>query len=225
MASTAPNDDDTASTSVYEDATDSSPRPTTTILEPAVQEKTPHVCQRDLSLSPILAELRTLSSAIIEKDKPIISQAIWTAILQVIAVILAILFGVFSILAYMIAEKANNLSEKSNLLALLSYCQSDASQGGANNTAAVACERVQAAAAAQIASLATTLIPPPPPTSTSSLGATINNHDRIALGVGVTIRLFAGISGVWLFSYRIFQAKQLRSRQFQSRLDRNTGEW
>ena len=70
------------------------------------------------------------------EERPIKSQYIWVAILQTVGVIAAIVFGVFAVLAYVVARDANtlatnaielsstsnDLSDIANRLALLAYC-------------------------------------------------------------------------------------------------------
>jgi hypothetical protein len=52
-------------------------------------------------------------------------QFIWGAILQAIAVVVGVLFGVFTILAYKANETANSQSLAANQLALLGLCLSN----------------------------------------------------------------------------------------------------
>ena len=72
-------------------------------------------------------------------DRPIKTQFIWNTVLQICGLIAAFLFGVFSILAYLIAHEGNSISSyaaklsqiankesfTANQFALLAYCQSN----------------------------------------------------------------------------------------------------
>jgi hypothetical protein len=72
-------------------------------------------------------------------DRPIKTQFIWNTVLQICGLIAAFLFGVFSILAYLIAHEGNSISSyaaklsqiankesfTANQFALLTYCQSN----------------------------------------------------------------------------------------------------
>jgi hypothetical protein len=57
------------------------------------------------------------------------TEFISNAILQLVALVIGVLFGVFSILAYSITQTANKLSLAANQIALLSLCLSSNSVG------------------------------------------------------------------------------------------------
>jgi hypothetical protein len=49
-------------------------------------------------------------------------QFLWNAFLQITGIVFVIVFGVFSVMAYKIGEKANTQASEANQLALLSLC-------------------------------------------------------------------------------------------------------
>lgn len=50
---------------------------------------------------------------------------IWNAVLQSVAIIFGVVFGTFSVLAYLVGETANKQSVEANQLSLLSLCLSN----------------------------------------------------------------------------------------------------
>ncbi|MCJ1320734.1 hypothetical protein MMC15_006075 [Xylographa vitiligo] len=74
---------------------------------------------------PQLALLQSIRDRIgPEKEETTKTQFVWNAILQALGVIIGILFGVFSILSYVVSETANGQSLAANQLALLALCLS-----------------------------------------------------------------------------------------------------
>jgi hypothetical protein len=50
------------------------------------------------------------------------AQFLWNAFLQIMGIVFVIIFGVFSVMAYKIGERANTQASEANQLALLSLC-------------------------------------------------------------------------------------------------------
>jgi len=107
----------------------------------------------------LLAELQAINDTLSQNCIPIKSQEIWNFLLQFFGILAAIIFGVFSILAWIDANKANsiasgalNLAIEANTLALLAYCLSS----NDTDTAGV-CLKVRSGAAAYITSILTSL--------------------------------------------------------------------
>ncbi|KAI9639983.1 hypothetical protein NHQ30_011652 [Ciborinia camelliae] len=96
---------------------------------------------------------------------------IWNAVLQSIAIIFAVVFGTFSVLAYLVGETANKQSIEANQLSLLSLCLSNSDPNAKN-----ACAGLYQQPSEPLASLASavfgTALPSatttPTPTSTTT---------------------------------------------------------
>ena len=80
----------------------------------------------------LLSELRSINVSLSATNAPIKSQELYYLLLQFFGVIAATAFGVFSILAWTVANKSNAISTsalsvslQSNQLALLAYCLSE----------------------------------------------------------------------------------------------------
>jgi hypothetical protein len=88
---------------------------------------------------PLSREVQRSMSLKLVDDRPIKTQFIWNTVLQICGLFAAFLFGVFSILAYLIAHEGNSISSyaaklsqiankesfTANQFALLAYCQSN----------------------------------------------------------------------------------------------------
>lgn len=89
---------------------------------------------------PLSKEMQRSMTLKLVGERPIKTQFIWNTILQICGLIAAFLFGVFSILAYLVAHEGNSISSytaklsqiankesfTANQFALLAYCQSNA---------------------------------------------------------------------------------------------------
>ncbi|MCJ1415120.1 hypothetical protein MMC32_001451 [Xylographa parallela] len=80
---------------------------------------------------PQLALLQSIRDRIGPEERETTkTQFIWNAILQAFALVVGILFGVFSILSYVVSESANSQSLAANQLALLALCLSSPNADG-----------------------------------------------------------------------------------------------
>ncbi|PMD28679.1 hypothetical protein NA56DRAFT_640267 [Hyaloscypha hepaticicola] len=127
-------------------------------------------------------------------------QFLWNAFLQIMGIVFVIIFGVFSVMAYKIGQRANTQASEANQLALLSLCF------GSNSSIAEAlCGDVFQRAAQTVPVLVTQVMGPVPvvpenSSSTPSPGSGLGESDKIAVGVGVcaVLSIVLGVLvGIW----------------------------
>ncbi|KAB8292398.1 hypothetical protein EYC80_008132 [Monilinia laxa] len=98
---------------------------------------------------------------------------VWNAVLQSIAIIFAVVFGTFSVLAYLVGETANKQSTEANKLSLLSLCLSNS-----DPNAKSACAGLYQQPSEPLASLASVVfgseLPAATPTTTPTTTAGLN---------------------------------------------------
>lgn len=73
----------------------------------------------------ILEEIHKLNES--QTYEPIKSQFLWTSLSQFLGIVCAIVFGVFSVLAWKDGNKANESALIANQVALISFCQTEQS--------------------------------------------------------------------------------------------------
>ena len=66
----------------------------------------------------LLAELQAISATLSKNSNPIKSQEIWNFILQFFGILAATLFGIFTVLAWIDANKANSIASGALNLAI-----------------------------------------------------------------------------------------------------------
>ncbi|QSZ32591.1 hypothetical protein DSL72_002170 [Monilinia vaccinii-corymbosi] len=128
-----------------------------------IYEKLPHPNDATKETSEQTELLQALLTQATSNDSKF--EFVWNAVLQSIAIIFAVVFGTFSVLAYLVGETANKQSTEANQLSLLSLCLSNSDPNVKS-----ACAGLYQQPAEPLASLASavfgTELPTAKPTST-----------------------------------------------------------
>ncbi|MCJ1285079.1 hypothetical protein MMC26_004417 [Xylographa opegraphella] len=137
------------------------------------------------------------------------TQFVWNAVLQGIALVIGVLFGVFAILSYVVSETANGQSMAANQLALLALCLASPNA----STTQDACEVVFEQASALLASLATAAFGPlPTGSSTPSAGFGGPHEGSLSTGAiaGIAVGVVSLLSALATscISLRVWRQKQ-----------------
>ena len=170
-------------------------------------------------LRDVLKELQDLNASTLAQTRlklqpPNEKDFIWTCVLQFSALVVGVLFGVFAILAWVAAQRANSLASDAtdlagvanclataaNNLALLSYCASSANASIAN-----ACAAFQNAAVAQVQGMALSLADSSVEISSASCNGGSESPSSGAVSIGGVVGGVVGGSHCSSFSI-IFRA-------------------
>ncbi|MCJ1437687.1 hypothetical protein MMC27_007074 [Xylographa pallens] len=163
---------------------------------------------------PQLALLQSIRDRIgPEETETTKTQFVWNAILQAFALVIGILFGVFSILSYVVSETANSQSLAANQLALLALCLSSPNSSTIQDT----CDVVFEQASQPLASLATAAFGPLPTNSTSpSAGSGGPQGSSLSTGAiaGIAVAVVSVLASLATscISLRVWRQKRMEWR-------------
>ncbi|KAA8564264.1 hypothetical protein EYC84_011208 [Monilinia fructicola] len=152
-------------------------------------EKLPHpneITKETSEQTEVLREILTQSTSNDSKF-----EFVWNAVLQSIAIIFAVVFGTFSVLAYLVGETANKKSTEANQLSFLSLCLSN-SDPNANSACAglyqQPSEPLESLASAVFGTQLPTATATPTPTTTAGLNpSTSSSSSSIATSTTTSV--------------------------------------
>jgi uncharacterized protein (DUF486 family) len=177
-------------------------------------------------LNTLVDEIRDLKLVNIKiaTQRPDKTQFVWNVLLQVFALFIGFIFGIFAILAWLAARKANNIASssqlvtlQSNQLALMTYCLTIPAANSSD-----ICVAVQGLEHSQIAVVAngtfgSLLYPNKPDNHTSPVEVRLTRKANvIAASVGGVAVALAAIA---LSSWFLFRRRMTRMNTFQTYLE------